>query len=219
MHRVQESTGGSTTVTLKVVGAGVGRTGTNSLKLALEQLLGEPCHHMLEIITHPEQIPGWMAAIDGGPVDWTTMPPGYGALVDWPGASFWPELSAANPDALVLLSVRDPEEWYRSASNTIFQVLGTMPPDLQPWFDSVRALLGQRFSDHFDDATAMMDAFERHNASVRAAIDPARLLEWQPSDGWAPICERLGVAVPDEPFPRTNSTNEWRANLGMSPVV
>ena len=99
-------------MSLKVVGAGVGRTGTHSLKVALEQLLGGPCHHMLEILMDPTQIPIWTNAIEGGPVDWSTMPTGYVSLVDWPGASFWPELSAANPDALVLLSVRDPEAWY-----------------------------------------------------------------------------------------------------------
>jgi hypothetical protein len=206
-------------MTLKVVGAGVGRTGTNSLKLALEQLLGEPCHHMVELMIHPEQIAQWTDAIDGRPVDWSTMPAGYSSLVDWPGASFWPELAAANPDALVLLSVRDPESWYRSASNTIFEVLDNAPPEMRPWFEAIVRLMGDRFCDRFDDATAMMDAFERHNAAVRAAIPASRLLEWSGDDGWEPICERLGLDVPADPFPRTNSTNEWRANLGMPAVT
>jgi Sulfotransferase domain len=206
-------------VALKVVGAGVGRTGTNSLKLALEQLLGGPCHHMFEIVSDPTQIPLWTAAIEGGMVDWSTMPPGYLSLVDWPGASFWPELTAANPDALVLLSVRDPEAWYRSASNSIFLVFDVVPPEMQPWFESMRRLLGERFSDKLDDPTAMMDAFERHNAAVRAAIPSSRLLEWTPTDGWEPICERLGLAVPDEPFPKTNALNDWRANFGMPPLL
>ncbi len=205
-------------MTLKVVGAGVGRTGTNSLKIALERLVGEPCHHMFEIVADPSQTSLWTDAIEGRPVDWATMPPGYGALVDWPGASFWPELSAANPEALVLLSVRDPEDWYRSASNTIFQVFENYPPEMQPWFESMRVLLGNRFSNQLDDPPAMMTAFERHNDAVREAIPAERLLEWTPTDGWAPICDRLGVAVPDEPFPSTNDTNTWRANLGMPPV-
>src|SRR2546421_3573604 len=106
---------------LRVVGAGVGRTGTHSLKLALEQLLGGPCHHMMEVLAHPEQIPTWIAAIEGRAYDWSALLEPYRALVDWPGAAFWPELSAECPDALVLLSVRDPESWYRSCSNTIFQ--------------------------------------------------------------------------------------------------
>ena len=126
---------------LKVVGAGVGRTGTHSLKLALEQLLNAPCHHMLEILGNPDQIPAWIDAIEGRPVDWSQMLERYEAIVDWPGGSFWRELSQANPDALVLLSVRDPEEWYRSASNTVFLTFDNMPPELAPWMDAVRMLL------------------------------------------------------------------------------
>jgi hypothetical protein len=206
-------------MSLKVVGAGVGRTGTNSLKVALETLLGDPCHHMFEVISDPSQIPAWTNAIDGGAVDWATMPAaGFGSLVDWPGASFWPELSAANPDALVLLSVRDPESWYRSASNTIFLIFDNCPPELKPWFETMRALLGERFSDQLDNPTAMMDAFERHNAAVRQAVAPDRLLEWTLGDGWDPICDRLGVDVPDQPFPATNALNDWRANFGLPPI-
>jgi hypothetical protein len=174
---------------------------------------------MFEIITHPDQIPVWTNAIDGGEVDWSTVPEGYVSLVDWPGASFWPELSIANPDALVLLSVRDPESWYRSASNYIFVAFDLMPPELKPWMESVQKLLRDRFSDQLDDPTAMMDAFERHNAKVRSTIPQERLLEWSPGDGWEPICTRLGVDVPDEPFPLTNTLNEWRANFGMAPIA
>jgi Sulfotransferase domain len=197
---------------LKVVGAGVGRTGTNSLKLALERLLGAPCHHMFEIREDMTQTVGWTDAIEGRPVDWETMLAGYSALVDWPGASFWPELSAANPDALVLLSVRDPQAWYRSASNTIFPFLANPPAEKGPWMETMRKLLRNRFSDRFDDEGAMLDAFEHHNDAVREATPPQRLLEWSPGDGWEPICERLGLDVPDEPFPHTNSTAEFHAD-------
>jgi hypothetical protein len=203
---------------LKVVGAGVGRTGTASLKLALEQLLGGRCHHMLEVLGDPAQAPGWIEAIDGRDVDWQALLGEYVALVDWPGASFWREISAANPDALVLLSTRDPDAWYRSASNTIFNVFDRPPPGLEEWFAKVHEMFAQRFSDDLGNATAMIDAFERHNAEVRAGVPAAQLLEWTPSDGWEPICERLGVTVPDEPFPATNSTNETRALLGMPPL-
>jgi Sulfotransferase domain len=204
---------------LKVVGAGVGRTGTHSLKLALEQLLGGRCHHMLEIIGDPTQASGWTDAIDGRGVDWQELLSGYVAQVDWPGGSFWREISAANPDALVLLSTRDPEAWYRSASNTIFQPLDGAPPGLEQWFGTTMPkLFNERFSDDLGNPTAMMDAFEHHNAQVRAGVPAGRLLEWTTSDGWEPICERLGVAVPNEPFPATNSTNETRAILGMPPV-
>jgi hypothetical protein len=200
---------------LRVVGAGVGRTGTNSLKVALEALLGGPCHHMFEIVANPHQIPGWTDAIDGRDVDWHDLLNGYVAQVDWPGASFWPELSAANPEALVILSVRDADAWYESASNTIFQVFDKMPPELTPWFESVRGLLDVRFSADLENATAMKDAFERHNDAVRETVPAGRLLEWTPTDGWDPLCERLGVPIPEQPFPLTNQTAEWRANFGM----
>ena len=130
---------------MRVVGAGVGRTGTHSLKVALEQLLDAPCHHMVEVFGQPAQIAGWTDAIEGRPVDWAALLANYGAIVDWPGGSFWPELSSAFPDALVLLSVRDPEAWYRSASNTIFLSMGegdgtNMPPEMGAWMASFRQL-------------------------------------------------------------------------------
>jgi Sulfotransferase domain len=204
---------------LAVVGAGVGRTGTHSLKLALEQLLDAPCHHMLEILGDPTQIPAWIDAIEGRPVDWSAMLAPYRAIVDWPGGSFWPELFAAYPDAVVLLSVRDPEGWYRSASNTIFLTFEHMPPEVAPWMEAVRKLLRDRFSDRFDDPTAMMDAFVRHNDAVRAAVPADRLLEWSLGDGWEPICERLGLPLPAEPFPVTNTTDAFREMIGMPPLT
>lgn len=206
-------------MSLKVVGAGVGRTGTHSLKIALEQLLGGPCHHMVEILADPAQAPGWIDAIEGRPVDWSKMLNGYVSIVDWPGCSFWSELFAANPDALVLLSVRDPESWYRSASNTIFQAFNSGPPESQHWMDAMRELFRERFSDQFDDATAMMDAYEKHNSAVRRAIPSTSLLEWNPKDGWEPICDRLGLKVPSEPFPVTNTTEEFRAMIGLTPLT
>jgi hypothetical protein len=171
---------------------------------------------MMEMFGNAEQIAGWTAAIEGRPVDWDRLLDGYVAQVDWPGASFWPELSAAFPDALVLLSVRPAEDWYRSASNTIFHF--DAPPDFAPWLETFRTLMRDRFSDRLDEPDVMMEAFERHNAAVRAAVPPDRLLEWSPGDGWAPICARLGCAVPDEPFPVTNTTNEFRSLVGLDPI-
>lgn len=203
---------------LRVVGAGVGRTGTHSLKVALERLLGGSCHHMLEVFDHPDEVPVWVEAIEGRPVDWVALMQGYTAQVDWPGASFWPELSATNPDALVLLSIRDPEEWYRSCSNTIFASMSRTKGEAAAWMSSMRRLLADRFSDHLDDPTAMIDAYEQHNAEVRRRVAADRLLEWTPAEGWDPICERLGVPVPDEPFPVTNTTAAFRQRLGLKPL-
>lgn len=203
---------------LKVVGAGVGRTGTHSLKLALEQLLGGPCHHMVEVFAHQEELPIWTAAIDGQKIDWGELMRPYVAQVDWPGASFWPELAAANPDALVLLSVRDPDKWYRSCINTIFGGMQVMVDEGNEWMAAMLRLFAERFSDKIDDRDAMIDAFERHNDAVRKAIPADRLLEWSAADGWEPICARLGLPVPSEPFPITNTTHEFREMFGMPPV-
>jgi hypothetical protein len=202
-------------MSLEVVGAGVGRTGTHSLKLALEQLLGGPCHHMSEMFDEPAQIAGWTDAIEGRPVDWSQLLERFRAIVDWPGASFWREVLAANPDALVMLSVRDAEAWYRSASNTIFLAFDRLPPEVAPWMNTVRKMLHDRFSDDLANPAAMIEAYERHNDAVRREVPAAQLLEWTPSDGWEPICDRLGVPVPSEPFPVTNTTDEFRAMLGL----
>lgn len=203
---------------LEVVGAGVGRTGTHSLKIALETLHGGTCHHMTEVFGHAEEVPVWIDAIDGRPVDWDALMGEYVAQVDWPGASFWPELAAANPDALVVLSVRDPDEWYTSCTNTIFGAMTMMREQDNQWMDAMLRLMGDRFCDRLDDRDAMRAAFEQHNEAVRAGIPKERLLEWTASDGWGPICERLGMPVPDEPFPKVNSTAEFRQMLGLPPV-
>jgi hypothetical protein len=192
-------------VTLRVVGPGLGRTGTYSLKLALERLLGGRCHHMAEVLADPERhLPLWAPVLRGDGVDWEEVFAGYVAQVDFPGAVFWPELTEAFPDALVVLSTRPTDAWYRSAASTIFQLddgHGSSP---------FRVVWRERFSDRVDDRAAMIAAYERHNAAVRSAIPPDRLLEWTVTDGWQPLCDRLGVPVPDEAFPRTNTTAEFR---------
>jgi hypothetical protein len=189
------------------------------LKIALEQLLGGKCHHMLEVIGRPEEVPIWTEAIDGKQVDWGALMEPYVAQVDWPGASFWPELTDANPDALVILSLRDPDDWYTSCTNTIFEGLELMVDQGDSWMAAMLRLFGQRFSDRLDDRGAMLAAFEKHYDAVRAGVPADRLLEWSAADGWEPICERLGVSVPAEPFPRTNTTVEFREMVGMPPLT
>lgn len=205
-------------MTLRVVGAGVGRTGTHSLKIALEQLCGGTCHHMMEMFERPDQRELFTRAIDGETVDWTEVYDGFTAMVDFPGSMFWREAAAAFPDAPVLLSSRPAEDWYRSASNTIFLAFDNTPPEIHPWMEAVKRGLHERFSDDFENEAAMIDAYERHNAEVRAEVPTDRLIDWTPSDGWGPICAGLGVAVPDEPFPLTNTTAEFRQMLGVDPV-
>ncbi|MDE3203311.1 MAG: sulfotransferase family protein [Acidobacteriota bacterium] len=200
-------------MSLRVIGAGVGRTGTHSLKIALEALLSGPCHHMVEVFAHPEQVPVWINAIDGHPVDWSALMAGYVAQVDWPGASFWPELLEDNPDALVILSVRDPQAWYTSANNTIFAGMERNDDELAPWMAAMKRLLGNRFSNDLGNPDAMIAAFEQHNETVRSQVPADRLLEWSPDDGWQPLCNRLERPVPEQPFPLTNTTAQFQARL------
>ena len=201
-------------MSLRVVGAGVGRTGTLSLKLALERLLGEPCYHMMEVFNHPDHVPMWHAAAVGDPPDWDRLFDGYVAGVDWPVGAFWRELMAAYPDALVLLSTRkDAATWFRSGSDTIFKHLdGPVPEGMEEWRAMVEAMFRRNFGDiALGDAAAMTAAYERHNADVRAGVPADRLLDWQPGDGWEPICTALDLPVPDEPFPHVNTTEEFNA--------
>ena len=192
---------------LRVVGAGVGRTGTLSLKLALERLLGGPCYHMAEVFGHPEHVAVWHAAARGEKVDWNALMSGYVAAVDWPAGAFWPELSEAYPDALILHSTRDAEGWWKSASNTIFPTMETMRGT--DWFAMIEALMTERFVFDITNREACIAAFERHNADVQARAPKDRLLEWHPGDGWKPICDALGLPIPDEPFPHVNSSEEF----------
>src|SRR5437868_1353903 len=200
---------------LKVVGAGLGRTGTHSLKVALEQLLGEPCYHMIEVFASPEHVPQWHQAVLGNMPDWGELFAGYGAAVDWPAATFWQQQSEAFPDSLILLSTRDSAGWWRSCDNTIFQVFRSADQNMPPeWTAMVKDLFRQFAGDSLDEASAIA-SYERHNDHVRATAPPDRLLEWHPGDGWEPICRALGVDVPEDPFPHVNTTEEFRAMACM----
>lgn len=193
-------------MTIKVIGAGMGRTGTLSLKAALEQLGFDKCYHMEERFKHWEQhTPLWNAAGRGNP-DWDTLFKGYKATVDFPGCTFYRELADYYPEAKVVLSVRDADKWYASTQETIFR------PDLRA---SVReqAPADQEFAEtcvygpfdgEVNEREHTIARFKQHNEQVKANIPAARLLVFQVQDGWEPLCEFLGVPVPDTPFPRIN---------------
>jgi hypothetical protein len=206
-------------MSLAVVGAGLGRTGTSSLKVALERLLECPCYHMVETFDRPIHLDAWRRAALGEPVDWRAVLDGFGAAVDWPAAAFWRELASEHPGALVLLSTRESAAtWWRSADATIFR--GLRRPADRPkgpgvaWREMWDELARERFTTAIDDPDAAMAAYERHNASVRADVEPQRLIEWQPGDGWSPLCNALGVDVPDAPFPHENSTADFQRGGG-----
>ena len=204
-------------VALRVIGAGVGRTGSHSLKLALEQLLGEPCYHMLEVFGKPDHVAEWTRAVHDEQPDWDLIFGGYAAAVDWPTAAFYPELMQECPDAVVLLSERtDAEAWWRSASETIFAAIervSAAAPDLERMlFD----LLATRFTPDWRDHDASVAAYTRHNAEVRERVPPDRLVTWTTGDGWGPICAALGVPEPSEPFPHVNTTAQFREMTGLA---
>ncbi len=203
-------------MTLRVVGSGVGRTGTMSLKAALERLLGGPCYHMIECFARPDDPPAWHAAIRGEDVDWGPVLGDYVATVDWPAASCWKQLATANPDALILHSERPAEDWYRSADATILHSIKDADAEARtdPWMAMARAMFEQFCPDMLDPETAMA-AFEAWNADVRATAPSDRLLIWRTGDGWEPICAALDLPVPDEPFPHANTTTEFREMAGL----
>lgn len=199
---------------LEIIGAGYGRTGTLTLKTALEMLGFGPCHHMLEVMENPEQVAFWNRAADGEKVDWEEAYANYRSTVDWPGCHFYAELAAYYPDAKVILSLRDPAQWCESISNTILKGMEELGltvefPDDHPLKFGGVLLSREAFNFDFSKEN-MMAALERHNAAVRSAIPAERLLEFDVRQGWEPLCAFLGVPVPDEPFPRTNA----RENFG-----
>lgn len=202
-------------MSLKVIGVGLGRTGTNSLKLALEMLGFTRCHHMTEVFDHPEQAPGFVAAAHGESVDWEQLYEGYQACCDWPSCYFWRELSACYPEAKIILTTRDAESWYRSMAKTL--IPGTHKAIAGP--ETAASLIGREiflngtFGGNIDDKRHVIEVYERHNQSVRDTIQPGRLLEFEARQGWGPLCTFLDVPVPETPYPHANALEEFEQNI------
>ena len=206
-------------MSLQVIGAGFGRTGTMSLKLALEQLGFGPCYHMMEVFAHPEHNAVWEAATLGKPTDWPAFLAPYRAAVDWPVCNFWRELADVFPDAKFILTERDPEKWYNSISQTIIPAMTRKDEPDDP-VRKAQAKMGKLvvnetvFGNRFDKEHVIA-VYKRHNEEVKATLPRARLLVCDSPDGWGPLCEFLGVPQPATPFPKTNSTDEFRARAHL----
>jgi hypothetical protein len=217
---------------MRVVGAGFGRTGTTSLKAALEVLGFGPSYTLSEVFRKPKHVRFWEAASDpaGVEVDWEEFLAGYGVAVDWPACSFYVELMEAFPEAPVILTVRDPAPWYESTRSTIYGLrrLTTGPLPVRAAFTFaglfVPGVAGAvRLADHlvwedtfdgrFEDRDYAMEVFERHNEAVRRRVPPERLLVFDVREGWAPLCAFLGVEAPDDPFPCLNESRKMRRRL------
>ena len=204
---------------LKVVGAGFGRTGTLSLKNALEKLGFAPCYHMMEVFPRPEHVAMWHRLAFEHSMDWDLLFRDFQATVDWPSARWWREIAAHYPEAKVLLSVRDPEAWYKSMIDTIYQPMKWPVPDSVPELARLqnemarKAILEETFDNRFEDKAHAIEIFNRHTQEVRDTIDPARLLVFDVKEGWAPLCHFLEVPIPDQPFPRLNDTATTQAMI------
>ena len=202
-------------MTLKVIGAGLGRTGTLSLKLALETLGFGPCYHMVEVFSNP-QAPGWWAATaDGAGPGWETIFAGYGSTVDWPSASYYRQLAEAYPDAKVILTERDPEAWFQSTQETIFNQ-GHGPPRSSDIEAMINNVIGRMFDGKLNDRDRLIAGFRAHNAEVRRVIPAERLLVYFAADGWGPLCDFLEVPLPAEAMPNVNSTQEFKARFARA---
>lgn len=199
-------------MTLQVIGAGVGRTATYSLKLALEQLGHGPCYHMEEVAKDMGgQLPLWTAAI-ADTHDWPRIFQGYGSAVDWPVACFYRELHAQYPEAKFVLGTRNPRRWAESFSETIHKLIQNAedtPPPIQAWLRMASNVINKTGIPLETDLEGLQAAFERHVDRVKAAIPEKQLLVFQAREGWAPLCAFLGKDIPDGPFPRSNDRTEF----------
>jgi hypothetical protein len=205
---------------LEVVGAGFGRTGTQSLKLALEELGFGPCYHMMEVFGNTEHIPLWAAATRGETPDWDALFANYRSTVDWPGCAFWRDLAAKNPNARILLSYRDSDAWYDSFHNTIYQAMTRDPPPEPAWVavhhEMTRQLvLEQALGGRPDDRAHAIRCYEDHNEAVRSEVASDRLILHEVGAGWEPLCIGLNLPVPDKPYPKTNNTREFRERMAL----
>ena len=199
---------------LSVIGAGFGRTGTLSLKGALETLGFNKCYHMIEVFSEPNHSPQWLAAAQGKPVNWEQLLDGYAASVDWPACYFYKELAEQYPEAKVILSVRDPEAWFKSASNTIFPMIaspvsGDDEIHRNQQIMAKEVILKQTFGGDLQNKDRAIEIYKQHIEEVKRTIPAERLLEFEAKQGWGPLCEFLGQPIPDEPYPRVNTSEEF----------
>lgn len=209
-------------MTLEIIGAGFGRTGTLSLKAALEVLGFGPCHHMSEVIDKPEQISLWNDAGAGHP-DFNRIFAGFRSAVDFPVSAFWQDARAAFPEAKIILSDREPDDWYASFSQTILPLIldkAAWPEERRDWFEMIDKVIIGRALDGRTDREGILAAYHTNRAAVRQLEVRGEALVFRASDGWEPLCAYLGVEVPDQPYPQTNLRADFfAASRGSSPVA
>jgi hypothetical protein len=205
-------------MSLSVIGSGFGRTGTTSLKLALEELGFSPCHHMSEVTHDTGQAAMWREIAAGHAPDWDKVFEGYAACVDWPAAKFWRELAEHYPGAKFIHSVRPADAWFDSVHATIYpRMHWWRDAPSGPMRDAMQAaweLIAERtFDGRLDDRDHAVAVFRAHTEEVRRTIAPERLLVYEVGVGWEPLCAFLDVPVPSTPYPRSNTTAEFQARV------
>ncbi|MCZ6659314.1 MAG: sulfotransferase family protein [Gammaproteobacteria bacterium] len=199
---------------LKIIGAGFGRTGTLSLKLALEMLGFDKCYHMFEVYQNPGHVELWRAAGRGEPTDWDALFEGYQAAVDWPTCNFWQDQLKTYPEAKVILSERDPDKWYDSVVNTIYpsslEMRNSDDPAVRHGICMAFELIWDGiFDGRMDDRAHVIACYEAHNQRVKDTVPAEQLLVFEPGEGWASLCAFLDVPIPDDEYPNTNTTVEF----------
>jgi hypothetical protein len=197
---------------LTIIGAGMGRTGTASLKVALETLNIGRCYHMTEVLKNPEYIQYWIDAAEGRG-DWDKIYRGYSATVDNPGCNYWKELIAHYPEAKVILTTRDADTWFESTNETIHSVEFARFMRNSPFGEMIQKTMWDRMENRMQDREFMIQFFNKRSAEIIGSIPAERLLVYQIGDGWHPLCEFLDVPVPKMDFPRINSRNETKELL------
>lgn len=205
-------------MTLRVIGAGFGRTGTLSLKQALDELGLGPTYHMEEVFRHPSHVDRWLDYARSSRVDWDALFAGYSSVVDFPASCAWEELAAVYPAAKVVLTTRDPGQWWTSTASTIYPSRTMFPgwlqrlvPFTRRWLEMTDRLIWTGIFDvRFEDRDHAEQVFEHHTEEVLARCDPERLLVFDVSEGWEPLCGFLDVPVPTREFPHVNDSASLR---------
>lgn len=208
---------------MEVIGAGFPRTGTMSLKSALETLGFGPCYHMREVLAaHPgtDHTSLWTNAARGMPIDWRALFQGYRATVDMPSAAFYRELLAVHPDARVLLSVRDPERWYASVRETLYALSKVRDPGTEAFTQMVDEVFWSGLlHGRFEDKAYAIGVYEQHIETVKRTVRPDRLLVFDVKEGWEPLCQFLGVPTPAIAFPHVNDSEIFTDYLRLRSLV
>jgi len=223
---------------MKVICAGLAKTGTTSLAKAL-QVLG---YNVYDFQEHYEiHFQQWLDSFetDRHP-NFKEIYQGVDAVTDVPPAFWFEEISADFPEAKIILTVRDSEDAWLKSWKEHLQLGSKMLPFyarilfyIVPWMKKTKHFfdtLHHAIYGSFDpEATALYRVkYRQHNERVQAVIPAEKLLVFNVKQGWKPLCEFLGCDVPSTPFPRVNVahsdtkskiSNTWKTERSVIYVI